>query len=261
MTSRSRCTRGHRTWRSPSPDGTKMGLVAPEGGVYGSSPRAAARRRRSRRGSRGDAARVVARRRWIAFPELFDGCKLRDLVVKSDGCTAPADERSFDDREPSCTRTRPGSSLVGSKRRQAIQDLVGDARRVLKAAHDGHGRGELPRRIARRPPRSRWSATANTIFTMPANLGSAPTQFGGGQLSAVTPNTANLVYQNGRQSHRDAARHEREDLFPSRLQYMVRQVRLYSGREIARVTPLAATCRTWHQRDAGVTSAKVLRDP
>jgi len=60
-----------------------------------------------------------------------------------------------------------------------------------------------------------------TIFTMPANLSSAPAQFGGGNYPQWTPNSASLVYQNGGNLIvNGSAVSSGEDLFPFPVQYL-----------------------------------------
>ena len=103
-------------------------------------------------GRRSDAARMVARRPVDRIPELFDGGELRDLGRKGRRiATARADQRSF--RRPRAVVVpglEQGHLLVRSEQRQAVQDMVGHARRRAAAVDDGHGRGEQSRRIARR---------------------------------------------------------------------------------------------------------------
>ena len=103
-------------------------------------------------GRRSDAARMVARRPVDRVPELFDGGQLRDLGREVRRlATARADERSFRrSRAVVVPGLGQGHLLVGSQQRQAVQDLVGYARRRAAAAHDGRRRGEQSRRIARR---------------------------------------------------------------------------------------------------------------
>src|SRR5205085_5685079 len=61
-----------------------------------------------------------------------------------------------------------------------------------------------------------------TIYTVPANLSAAPTQFGGGNYPQWTPNSAGLVYQNtaGNLVVNGSEVTNGEDLFPFPVQYM-----------------------------------------
>src|SRR5258708_3672023 len=63
--------------------------------------------------------------------------------------------------------------------------------------------------------------TGNTIYTMPANLSAAPTQFGSGSYPQWTPDSQNLVYQNtGNLVVNGNAVTSGEDMFPFPVHYM-----------------------------------------
>src|SRR5205814_328335 len=70
----------------------------------------------------------------------------------------------------------------------------------------------------------------DTIFTLPANLSSAPTRFGGGNYPQWTPNSANLVYQNGGNLIvNGSAVTSGEDLFPFPVQFMGQNKFVYTA--------------------------------
>jgi len=165
------------------------------------------------------------------IPELFDGCKLRDLGREVRRvATAPADERSFSTTAtvvvPDSARVIFSSDRSDDKQYKIWSVTLGG---VLKQLTTGTGAESYPV-VSPDGTKIALVSNGNTIFTMPANLGSAPTQFGGGNYPQWTPNSANLVYQNGGNLIvNGSAVTSGEDLFPFPVQYMGQNKFVYTA--------------------------------
>ena len=204
----------------PSPDGTKM-VLSLQGGLW-IIPAGG-----------GKATKITSwdveatqpawspDGQWIAFQNYSMEANYAIWVVKADGSQLHAlTSGPFDDREPSWyPGLEQGHLLVRSEQRQAVQDMVGHARRRAAAADDRDGRGEQSRRIARRQ-QDRVRQQRQHDLDDAGGPSAAPVVFGSGNYPQWTPNSANLVYQNGGDLILNgSAVTNDEDLFPFPVQF------------------------------------------
>jgi dipeptidyl aminopeptidase/acylaminoacyl peptidase len=134
---------------------------------------------------------------WIAFQNYSTDANYAIWVVKSDGSQLHAlTSGPFDDREPSWY---PDSSKVifssdrsDDKQYKIWSVTLGGA---LQQLTTGTGAESNPV-VSPDGTKIAFVNNGNTIFTMPANLSAAPTQFGSGNYPQFTPNSQGLVFQN-----------------------------------------------------------------
>ena len=178
---------------SPSPDGTKM-VLSLQGGLW------------IIHAGGGTATKITPwdveatqpvwspDGRWIAFQNYSTDANYAIWVVKSDGSQLhPLTSGPFDDREPSwypdSTKVIFSSDRSNDKQYKIWSVTLGG---VLKQLTTGAGAESYPV-VSPDGTKIAFVNNGNTIFTMPANLSSAPTQFGGGNYPQWTPNSAKLV--------------------------------------------------------------------
>jgi Tol biopolymer transport system component len=159
---------------------------------------------------------------WIAFQNYSTAANYGIWVVKPDGSQRHAlTSGPFDDREPSWY---PDSSKVifssdrsNDKQYKIWSVTLGGA---LQQLTTGTGAESNPV-VSPDGTKIAFVNTANTIYTMPANLSAAPTQFGSGSYPQWTPDSRNLVYQNsGNLVVNGNAVTNGEDMFPFPVHYM-----------------------------------------
>ena len=160
---------------------------------------------------------------WIAFQNYSTAANYAIWVVKADGSQRHAlTSGPFDDREPAWY---PDSSKVifssdrsNDKQYKIWSVTLGGA---LQQLTTGTGAESYPV-VSPDGTKIAFVNNANTIYTMPANLSAAPTQYGSGNYPQWTPNSQSLVYQdtagnlvvNGNEVTKG------EDMFPFPVHYM-----------------------------------------
>ena len=215
---------------SPSPDGTKM-VLSLQGGLW------------TVHAGGGTATKITPwdveatqpvwspDGRWIAFQNYSTDANYAIWVVKSDGSQLhPLTRGPFDDREPSwypdSTKVIFSSDRSNDKQYKIWSVTLGG---VLKQLTTGTGAESYPV-VSPDGTKIAFVNNGDTIFTLPANLSSAPTRFGGGNYPQWTPNSANLVYQNGGNLIvNGSAVTSGEDLFPFPVQYMGQNKFVYTA--------------------------------
>src|SRR5882757_2486727 len=159
---------------------------------------------------------------WIAFQNYSTAANFAIWVVRPDGSQRHALTRGpFDDREPSWY---PDSSKVifssdrsNDKQYKIWSVTLGGAMQQLTT---GAGAESNPV-VSPDGTKIAFVNNANAIYTMPADLSSAPTQFGSGSYPQWTPDSQNLVYQNtGNLVVNGNAVTNGEDMFPFPVHYM-----------------------------------------
>ena len=204
----------------PSPDGTKM-VLSLQGGLW-IIPAGG-----------GKATKITSwdveatqpawspDGQWIAFQNYSMEANYAIWVVKADGSQLHAlTSGPFDDREPSWY---PDSSKVifSSDRSNDKQYKIWSATLVgvLQQLTTGTGAESNPV-VSPDGNKIAFVNNGNTILTMPADLSTAPAVFGSGNYPQWTPNSANLVYQNGGDLILNGtAVTNDEDLFPFPVQF------------------------------------------
>src|SRR5882757_3133003 len=160
---------------------------------------------------------------WIAFQNYSTAANFAIWVVRPDGSQRHALTRGpFDDREPSWY---PDSSKVifssdrsNDKQYKIWSVTLGGAMQQLTT---GAGAESNPV-VSPDGTKIAFVNNANAIYTMPANLSAAPTQFGSGSYPQWTPDSQNLVYQNtaGNLVVNGNAVTNGEDMFPFPVQFI-----------------------------------------
>jgi Tol biopolymer transport system component/imidazolonepropionase-like amidohydrolase len=160
---------------------------------------------------------------WIAFQNYSTAANFAIWVVKPDGSQLHAlTSGPFDDREPSWY---PDSSKVifssdrSNDKQYKIWSVTLDG--ALQQLTTGTGAESNPV-VSPDGTKIAFVNTGNTIYTMPANLSAAPTQFGSGSYPQWTPNSQNLAYQNtaGNLVVNGNAVTNGEDMFPFPVHFM-----------------------------------------
>ena len=206
----------------PSPDGTKM-VLSLQGGLWIIPA------------SGGTATKITPwdvestqpawspDGQWIAFQNYSTAANYGIWVVKPDGSQLHAlTSGPFDDREPSwypdSSRLIFSSDRSNDKQYKIWSVTLGGA---LQQLTTGTGVESNPV-VSPDGTKIAFVNTANTIYTMPANLSAAPTQFGGGSYPQWTPDSQTLVYQNttGNLVVNGNAVTNGEDMFPFPVQFM-----------------------------------------
>jgi len=169
---------------------------------------------------------------WIAFQNYSTDANYAIWVVKSDGSQLHAlTSGPFDDREPSWY---PDSSKVifSSDRSNDKQYKIWSVTLggTLQQLTTGTGAESNPV-VSPDGTKIAFVNNGNTIFTMPADLSAAPTQFGSGNYPQFTPNSQGLVYQNtaGNLVVNGNEVTSGEDLFPFPVEYMGPNKFVYTG--------------------------------
>jgi Tol biopolymer transport system component len=206
----------------PSPDGTKM-VLSLQGGLWIIPASGGTARKITPWDVESTQPVWSPDGQWIAFQNYSTKANFAIWVVKPDGSQLHAlTSGPFDDREPSWY---PDSSKVifssdrsDDKQYKIWSVTLGGA---LQQLTTGKGAESNPV-VSPDGTKIAFVDTANTIYTMPANLSAAPTQFGGGSYPQWTPASAGLVYQNtaGNLVVNGNAVTSGEDLFPFPVQYM-----------------------------------------
>src|SRR5258708_14175377 len=180
----------------PSPDGTQM-VLSLQGGLW------------IIRAGGGTATKITPWNvestqpvwspdgEWIAFQNYSTEANFAIWVVKPDGSQLHAlTSGPFDDREPSWY---PDSVKVifssdrSNDKQYKIWSVTLDG--ALRQLTTGTGAESNPV-VSPDGTKIAFVNTGNTIYTMPANLSAAPTQFGSGSYPQWAPNSQNLAYQN-----------------------------------------------------------------
>ena len=160
---------------------------------------------------------------WIAFQNYSTAANFAIWVVKPDGSQLHAlTSGPFDDREPSWY---PDSSKLifssdrSNDKQYKIWSVTLDG--ALQRLTTGTGAESNPV-VSPDGTKIAFVNTGNTIYTMPANLSAAPTQFGSGSYPQWTPNSQNLAYQNtaGNLVVNGNAVTNGEDMFPFPVHFM-----------------------------------------
>ena len=160
---------------------------------------------------------------WIAFQNYSTAANFAIWVVKPDGSQLHAlTSGPFDDREPSWY---PDSSKLifssdrSNDKQYKIWSVTLDG--ALQRLTTGTGAESNPV-VSPDGTKIAFVNTGNTIYTMPANLSAAPTQFGSGSYPQWTPNSQNLAYQNtaGNLVVNGNAVTSGEDMFPFPVHFM-----------------------------------------
>jgi len=160
---------------------------------------------------------------WIAFQNYSTAANFAIWVVKPDGSQLHAlTSGPFDDREPSWY---PDSNKVifssdrSNDKQYKIWSVTLDG--ALQQLTTGTGAESNPV-VSPDGAKIAFVNTGNTIYTMPANLSAAPTQFGSGSYPQWTPNSQNLAYQNtaGNLVVNGNAVTNGEDMFPFPVHFM-----------------------------------------
>jgi len=160
---------------------------------------------------------------WIAFQNYSTAANFAIWVVKPDGSQLHAlTSGPFDDREPSWY---PDSSKLifssdrSNDKQYKIWSVTLDG--ALQQLTTGTGAESNPV-VSPDGAKIAFVNTGNTIYTMPANLSAAPTQFGSGSYPQWTPNSQNLAYQNtaGNLVVNGNAVTNGEDMFPFPVHFM-----------------------------------------
>ena len=215
----------------PSPDGTKM-VLSLQGGLW------------IMPSSGGTATKITPWNvestqpawspdgQWIAFQNYSTDANYAIWVVKSDGSQLHAlTSGPFDDREPSwfpdSNRVIFSSDRSNDKQYKIWSVTLGGA---LQQLTTGTGAESNPV-VSPDGTKIAFVNNGNTILTMPADLSTAPTQFGSGNYPQWMPNSAGLVYQNtaGDLVVNGNAVTSGEDLFPFPVEYMGPNKFVYTG--------------------------------
>ena len=160
---------------------------------------------------------------WIAFQNYSTAANFAIWVVRPDGSQLHAlTSGPFDDREPSWY---PDSSKLifssdrSNDKQYKIWSVTLDG--ALQRLTTGTGAESNPV-VSPDGTKIAFVNTGNTIYTMPANLSAAPTQFGSGSYPQWTPNSQNLAYQNtaGNLVVNGNAVTSGEDMFPFPVHFM-----------------------------------------
>jgi Tol biopolymer transport system component/imidazolonepropionase-like amidohydrolase len=160
---------------------------------------------------------------WIAFQNYSTAANFAIWLVKPDGSQLHAlTSGPFDDREPSWY---PDSSKLifssdrSNDKQYKIWSVTLDG--ALQQLTTGTGAESNPV-VSPDGTKIAFVNTGNTIYTMPANLSAAPTQFGSGSYPQWTPNSQNLAYQNtaGNLVVNGNAVTNGEDMFPFPVHFM-----------------------------------------
>jgi Tol biopolymer transport system component len=243
----------------PSPDGTMM-VLSLQGGLWIVSA------------SGGTATKITPwdvestqpawspDGEWIAFQNYSTAANFAIWVVKPDGSQRRAlTSGPFDDREPSWY---PDSSKVifssdrsNDKQYKIWSVTLGGA---LQQLTTGTGAESNPV-VSPDGTKIAFVNNANTIYTMPASLSAAPTQFGSGNYPQWTPNSQNLVYQdiagnlvvNGNEVTNG------EDMFPFPVQYMGANGFVYTASGKIRTRD----ANGGNLRDIAFSATQILRRP
>ena len=207
---------------SPSPDGTRIAMTL-QGGIWIVPANGGTAIKITPWDVEATQAAWSPDGQWIAFQNYSTAANYAIWVVKADGSQLHAiTSGPFDDREPSWY---PDSTklIFSSDRSNDKQYKIWSATLTgtLQQLTTGTGAESNPV-VSPDGSKIAYVDNGNTIYTMPANLSSAPVQFGGGNYPQWTPNSAGLVYQNtgGNLVVNGNVVTNGEDLFPFPVQYM-----------------------------------------
>ena len=197
---------------------------------------------------------------WIAFQNYSTAANFAIWVVKPDGSELHAlTSGPFDDREPSwypdSSRVIFSSDRSNDKQYKIWSVTLGGA---LQQLTTGTGAESNPV-VSPDGTKIAFVDTANTIYTMPANLSAAPTQFGSGNYPQWAPNSLNLVYQdtagnlvvNGNEVTNG------EDMFPFPVQFMGANEFVYTASGKIRTRNANGS----NLQDVAFSATQVLRRP
>jgi Tol biopolymer transport system component len=204
----------------PSPDGTKM-VVSLQGGLWIIPANGGTATKITPWDAEATQPAWSPDGQWIAFQNYSTEANYAIWLVKADGSQLHAlTSGPFDDREPSWY---PDSSKVifSSDRSNDKQYKIWSVTLAGQLAQLTTGTGaESNPVVSPDGTKIAFVDTNNTILTMPADLSAAPAIFGSGSFPQWTPNSANLVYQNGGDLFvNGSAVTDGEDLFPFPVQF------------------------------------------
>jgi Tol biopolymer transport system component len=204
----------------PSPDGTKM-VLSLQGGLWIIPANGGTATKITPWDVEATQPAWSPDGQWIAFQNYSTEANYAIWVVKADGSQMHAlTSGPFDDREPSWY---PDSSKVifSSDRSDDKQYKIWSATLAgqLQQLTRGNGAESNPV-VSPDGTKIAFVDNNNTIYTMPADLSAAPAVFGAGSFPQWTPDSENLVYQNGGNLivNGNAVTSD-EDLFPFPVQY------------------------------------------
>jgi Tol biopolymer transport system component len=215
----------------PSPDGTRM-VLSLQGGLWIIPASGGTARKITPWDVESTQPVWSPDGRWIAFQNYSTNANFGIWVVKPDGSQIHAlTSGPFDDREPSwypdSSKVTFSSDRSNDKQYKIWSVTLGGA---LQQLTTGKGAESNPV-VSPDGTKIAFVDQGNTIYTMPANLSAAPTQFGSGNYPQWTPVSAGLVYQNtaGNLVVNGNAVTNGEDLFPFPVQYMGQNEFVYTA--------------------------------
>ena len=205
----------------PSPDGTKM-VLSLQGGLWIIPANGGTATKITPWDVEATQPVWSPDGQWIAFQNYSTEANYAIWAVKSDGSQLHAlTSGPFDDREPSWYPDS-GKVIFSSDRSNDKQYKIWSVTLggVLQQLTTGAGAESNPV-VSPDGTKIAFVNNGNTILTMPADRSAAPIVFGSGNYPQWTPNSANLVYQNGGNLilNGNAATND-EDLFPFPVQFM-----------------------------------------
>jgi Tol biopolymer transport system component len=243
----------------PSPDGTKM-VLSLQGGLWIIPASGGTAKKITPWDVESTQPVWSPDGRWIAFQNYSTKANYAIWVVKVDGSQLHAlTSGPFDDREPSWY---PDSSKVifssdrSDDKQYKVWSVTLDG--ALKQLTTGTGAESNPV-VSPDGSKIAFVDQGNTIYTMPANLSAAPTQFGSGNYPQWTPSSAGLVFQNtaGNLVVNGNPVTNGEDLFPFPVQYMSPNEFVYTASGKIRTRD----ANGGNLQDIPFTATQVLRRP
>jgi Tol biopolymer transport system component/imidazolonepropionase-like amidohydrolase len=242
----------------PSPDGTQM-VLSLQGGLWIIPASGGTARKITSWDVEATQPAWSPDGRWIAFQNYSLDANYAIWVVRPDGSQLHAlTSGPFDDREPSWY---PDSNrlIFSSDRSNDKQYKIWSVtlNGQLRQLTTGTGAESNPV-VSPDGTKIAFVNTANTILTMPANLSAAPTVFGSGNYPQWTPDSAQLVYQNGGNLIvNGAAVTNGEDLFPFPVEYMGSGKFVYTSSGKIHLRDAAGNAL----QDVAFSATEVLRRP
>ena len=242
----------------PSPDGTKMALSL-QGGLWIMPANGGTATKITPWDVEATQPAWSPDGQWIAFQNYSTEANYGIWLVRADGSQLHAlTSGPFDDREPSWY---PDSSKIvfSSDRSNDKQYKIWSVTLAgaLQQLTTGEGAESNPV-VSPDGTKIAFMTGTNTIATMPADLSVPPQVFGSGRYPQWTPDSANLVYQNGGDLIANgAAITDDEDLFPFPVQFTSASRILYTGDGKIRTRDVSGG----NVQDIAFSATQVLRRP